>query len=67
MSDEIDRAREYEQVQRDYLIESARRYKSPVATGLCLYCSSEVSNGLRWCNSDCRNDYERLEPSRLEW
>lgn len=68
MSDEIDRASDLEQSSRDYAIESARQYKSPVATGLCLFCSAEVASGMRWCNTECRNDYERYsEKPRLHW
>ena len=67
MSDELDRASDLEQAERDHAIASARNYKAVVATGLFLYCSSEVSDGKRWCNADCRDDWENSEPARLGW
>lgn len=66
-ADVNDLASDLEQAERDYAIQSARNYRSPIATGLCLYCSSEVGSGMRWCNSDCRNDWERIEPAKLGW
>lgn len=27
--------------------------------GLCLNCGSEVDGERRWCDADCREDYER--------
>lgn len=68
-TDPLDITSDLEQAERDHAIQSARNYKSPVATGLCLNCSAEVAYGMRWCNSDCRNDWERYseEPSRVNW
>lgn len=31
----------------------------PAATGSCLWCDEPVASGVRWCSSDCRDDWER--------
>lgn len=31
----------------------------PVPTGACLTCGERLGNGLRWCNADCRDDWQR--------
>lgn len=42
-----------------------RKPNGPVATGRCLYCNALLSFGDRWCNADCREDYElEIEANR---
>ena len=54
MSDEIDRASDVEQIQRDSAIANARYSKTTiVSTGECLQCEAELSDGRRWCDFDC--------------
>ena len=69
MADEIDRASDYEQVQRDAAIRSAGMFQSRLKPcGKCLNCGNEVASELRFCDGDCRDDFEyRNEPARLEW
>lgn len=31
----------------------------PHGIGMCLNCSAEVKGEARWCDSECRNDWER--------
>lgn len=38
---------------------SARKPEGPVADGACHNCGEEVPDGLRWCNAQCRDDWER--------
>lgn len=41
-------------------IEAARQsHSSAVYTGRCLYCRAPTEEGRRWCDSDCRDDWER--------
>ena len=28
-------------------------------TGKCLYCKADITNERRWCDADCRDNYER--------
>lgn len=33
----------------------------PVATGCCLNCGQPVESPRRWCDADCRDQWERGE------
>jgi RNA polymerase-binding transcription factor DksA len=65
--DDIDRASEREQeLTREAL--SKRMAEGPKATGYCLQCGQpfvvrhyEVESGRRWCDSQCRDDWERAQ------
>lgn len=35
-----------------------RRAEGPAATGFCLYCDKPLPEHMRWCNADCRDDWE---------
>lgn len=60
MADEADLAALQEQVLRDSAIYSARQVKNIIfSTGKCLQCDAEVDGERRWCNSDCRDDWEK--------
>ena len=42
-----------------------RKPDGPTPTGRCLYCNALLSFGHRWCNADCREDYElEIESNR---
>jgi hypothetical protein len=60
MPDEIDLIQE--RMERD---EEMRRKYTPKpatikSTGKCLYCGEPLPNDIRWCNADCREDYEYM-------
>lgn len=58
--DEADRADEQaEQTLRAALLR--RLPAGPAATGVCLWCAIEVPPGARFCDRDCRDDWERAE------
>jgi hypothetical protein len=49
----------------DGKIEQARQSAkaSPAATGQCLNCQADLPPNLRWCDIDCRDDWQaRHEP-----
>ena len=58
MADEIDKANERAQ---ELLEESLakRREQGPPACGFCYFCQAPVPNGHRWCDTECRRDWER--------
>lgn len=37
-----------------------RKPEGPSATGRCLNCEEKLPPGVRWCDADCRTDWERL-------
>lgn len=58
----IDRAQQEIERELERGIAKARiqetRYR-PI--GICLYCSEPLSKDLRWCDSDCRDDFFRYD------
>jgi predicted nucleic acid-binding Zn ribbon protein len=44
--------------QRQKAQELAEAHKE---TGFCLFCSEPLSTGRRFCDADCRDDFEREE------
>lgn len=63
MADELDRAADIEQIQRDSAIYSARQVRNIIlSTGKCLQCDTEVDGDKRWCNNFCRDDWSRWNP-----
>lgn len=61
MSDEIDIACDREQIDRDCAIAAARKAVALTAMGKCLNCGEDVGTGLRFCDKDCRDDWEKRE------
>jgi hypothetical protein len=37
---------------------SYRKPEGPKATGYCLLCEEELSNGARWCSAFCRDKWQ---------
>jgi hypothetical protein len=37
---------------------AARKPAAPPATGFCLNCAEPLPGGRRWCDADCRDDWE---------
>ena len=60
MSDDIDKAQDHiereEQMRRKYQLTNLLEAE---ATGECLNCFEPVPAGHRWCNANCRNDWEK--------
>lgn len=68
MTDIIDRASDREQIDRDRAIDAARSAQpSARATGHCLWCNAELAQGNRWCDSECREDWELNQESRRRY
>lgn len=38
---------------------SSRKTTGPEATGECLFCGEPLPDGKRWCNAECRDEWER--------
>ena len=39
---------------------SVRKPEGPKAIGHCLNCETPLPKGMRWCDADCRHDWELL-------
>lgn len=49
----------------DDCIAAARRGpKGEAGIGLCLNCGESLPDLRRWCDADCRDDWERAEKAR---
>ena len=62
MSDNLDIAAEREELERTFA-QAIRKPSGPVATGRCLHCD-EVSDDRRWCDADCRDEWESLRKAK---
>lgn len=58
MPDLFDHIAEVEAIYREAQL-SQRKPVGPVATGFCLNCDEPLAAGHRWCDADCRDDYEK--------
>jgi hypothetical protein len=60
VSDIVDMTQERE----ERLTDTLRRFahaaapQGPVATGFCLWCGEELDPPRRWCNAECRDDWQ---------
>lgn len=63
MADDIDRMQEREAMFHDALI-AVRKPEGPKATGHCLTCEEPVEANRRWCDADCRDDFDRGFPNQ---
>ena len=60
--DEVDAANEHIEHERQGLL-AQRKPEAPAAQGGCLYCHCQLPRGQRWCDSACRDDYEKEQQS----
>lgn len=58
MSDIIDAANDQAELVLSVEL-SYRRPNGPKPTGRCLWCGEDVAPDRRWCDSDCRDQFER--------
>ncbi len=58
MADVADKANDHIELERRGLL-AQRKPEAPAASGGCLYCHSLLPRGQRWCDSSCRDDYEK--------
>jgi hypothetical protein len=62
-SDQIDQACEREEKDRAVSL-ALRKPIGPEAVGVCLHCGEPVGDGRRWCDGDCRDDWQRIERAK---
>jgi hypothetical protein len=43
---------------------AVRKPVGPAATGECLFCEYPLAEGMRWCDANCRSDWERIENAK---
>ena len=52
-----DKATEFEELRRADALKM-RKPDGPEACGACLNCGAYLGDGLRWCDQDCRDDWQ---------
>lgn len=57
--DIIDQAAAFEERDRELALRMRDRGPAAVATGRCLNCSDPIPAPRRWCDADCRDDWQR--------
>lgn len=65
--DEIDRAQSETEVLNEVTINQYRTLANQPeveGTGFCLYCEEPLSDGKRWCDSYCRDEWENSKKSQ---
>ena len=60
MSDEADKAEHQEELARQAAL-VVRKKIGPKWTGFCANCGEVLEMPLRWCNAECREDWESRE------
>jgi hypothetical protein len=63
MADIIDEAHEREEELREKAL-AARKPEGPPACGFCYFCDEPLGKGQRWCDADCRDDWEKAMRAR---
>lgn len=58
--DDADRATEQEEMARQAAL-IVRHRVGPVWTGFCLWCGEPTAKPRRWCDAECREEWERRE------
>lgn len=64
--DIIDRANDLVELERQLELQRAKvAPKTPSATGRCLNCDAAVAAPRRWCDSDCRDQWQMEHPAEV--
>lgn len=63
MADDIDRAQDREMLDRVLAIQAAA-VPALTAVGVCHNCDASVPPGAKFCDIDCRDDWQKRNPRR---
>lgn len=59
MADEVDRANDIVAMMAEAAVaDICRALPAAKPTGFCLWCGHVVTDGARWCDAECRDDWE---------
>lgn len=57
--DDADRTQERAEKEAAALVLASKRPEGPAPTGQCLWCDEPTTPDRRWCDAECRNQWER--------
>jgi len=64
-ADPLDVSLELTMTETQSLINSRKNIKECQETGFCAFCSEPVDLGDRWCDENCRDDWQREEDAKI--
>lgn len=64
MADEADMTADRDEREAPMRIAASRKPTSPAPNGHCMSCGDPVPEGHRYCDAECREDFEREERMR---
>lgn len=59
MADPVDLAQEHIEREAPHILAASKRPVGPAACGACHYCGEEVHGEARFCDTECRDGYEK--------
>lgn len=59
--DDLDHVELREELAAPARLAASRKPVGPAPTGKCLSCDEDVRAAERWCDSDCRHDWDRRQ------
>lgn len=59
MPDQLDQAAEITDLHRDFALKHLPPPPIILETGRCLHCDTPVPLGRRWCDAECRDEWQR--------
>lgn len=66
--DDADRAQQVEELQREVAVQAAREALPALPdVGYCYYCDEATERGKRFCDDDCRDDWQRASRASLNF
>lgn len=66
MSDIADKAQDHIERQLPHTIAGSKKPEGPEANGRCHYCDEIVADEHRWCDTACRDAWQRDNQRRME-
>lgn len=64
MADEADRGNEAAELFLDAAMKNRKQAVIPAGIGMCLNCGEDVEGENRWCDNDCRQDWEKRNKNK---
>lgn len=64
MADEVDMTAERDELEAPMRLAASRKPTPPAPNGHCMSCDAPVPVGHRYCDEDCRADFEYAERMR---
>lgn len=64
--DDVDLVQERDERFAPYQIANSKKAEGPAAIGICHYCAEPVPEQHRWCDAECRSDWEYEEKRKVQ-